>query len=144
MQYAFPCNIEGNAEDGDGFVATFPDLQGAITGGFTFKETVILAEDCLVVTLGAYIDCQKELPIPSPWKEGQELFTVQPLIAAQLDLYTALRKKGISMDDLAHRLKIPGSEVQKLLVLDYNTSINQVFRALEALDSEAALGEAVA
>ena len=144
MRYTFPCNIDGNAEDGDGFVATFPDLKGAITGGFTFKETVILAEDCLVVSLGAYVDCQEELPMPSLWQEGQELLTVQPLIAAQLDLYSTMREKDISMDDLAQRLRIPASEAQQLLVLDYKTSINQVFKALEALDSEASVGEAVA
>ena len=73
MRYAFPCNIEGNEADGDGFVVTFPDVDGAITGGFTFKESIILAEDCLVVSLGAYMDCQEELPVPSSWTEGQEL-----------------------------------------------------------------------
>jgi antitoxin HicB len=144
MQYLFPCEFTPDEEEGEGFVVTFPDVRGATCGAKTFKESIILAEDCLVVMLGAYIDCQEELPIPSLWKEGQELLTVQPLIAAQLDLYTAMRDKDLSVDDLAQRLKITVSEVQKLLVLDYKTSINEVFKALEALDSEASVGETVA
>ena len=133
MRYTFPCNIEGNEEDGDGFVAIFPDLKGAVTGGFTFKDAIILAEDCLVVSLASYVDCQEELPTPSRWAKGQELLTVQPLIAAQLDLYVAMREQGVSVSDLAIRLKLPEADAKRLLSLDYKTSINEVAEALELL-----------
>ncbi len=133
MRYTFPCDIEGNEDDGDGFVAIFPDLKGAVTGSFTFKETIILAEDCLVVSLATYIDCQEELPTPSAWTKGQELFTVQPLIAAQLDLYNAMRERDISILDLAQRLNLPEGDANRLLSLDYKTSINEVVDALESL-----------
>jgi predicted RNase H-like HicB family nuclease len=133
MHYTFPCAIEGNEYDGDGFVVTFPDVYGANTGGETFREAIIMAEDCLVVSLGAYMDCQEELPTPGPWTKGQELITVQPLIAAQLDLYTAMREQGITTADLAQRLDLPEAEVKKLLVLDYRTPIGQIVEALEAV-----------
>ncbi len=133
MHYIFPCNIEGNEKDGDGFVVTFPDVDGAITGAFTFKESIILAEDCLVVALGSCMDCHEELPTPSPWSKGQELIGVQPLIAAQLDLYTAMREQGITIADLAQRLGQQETEVKKLLILDYCTPIGQVVEALEAV-----------
>ena len=140
MPYTFPCNIEGNEDDGDGFVATFPDLEGAVTGGFTFKEAIIMAEDCLVVSLGSCIDCQEELPTPSPWQKGQELLTVQPLIAAQLDLYVAMREQGVTASELADRLKVPEAQVKRLLSLDYKTSINEVVDALELLGCQSAAG----
>ena len=133
MRYTFPCNIEGNEDDGDGFVAIFPDLKGAVTGGFTFKETIILAEDCLVVSLASYVHCQEELPTPSAWTKGQELFTVQPLIAAQLDLYNAMREQDVTISDLAERLNLPEGDAKRLLSLDYKTSINEVVDALESL-----------
>ena len=95
MRYVYPCDITGNETDGDGFVAIFPDVNGAITGGFTFREALINAEDCLVVALAACVDCQEELPTPSPYQEGQELLTVQPVVAAQLDLYTAMREQKL-------------------------------------------------
>ena len=62
----------------------------------TFRESVILAEDCMVVSLASYVDRQEELPTPSGWAKGQELMTVQPLIAAQLDLYVAMREQGVT------------------------------------------------
>ena len=133
MRYLYPCNIVGSAADGDGFVATFPDVLGAVTGGFTFKETLILAEDCLVTALGAYIDRQRALPIPSPMQDGQELLTVQPVIAAQLDLYTAMREQNISRADLAERLSISVAEASKLLRLDYCTPISRIYNALHTL-----------
>ena len=144
MGYTYPCVIEGNEKDGDGFAATFPDVYGANTGGGTFREAIIMAEDCLVVCLGAYIDCREELPTPSTWKEGQEIISVQPLIAAQLDLYTAMRKQGVTVEDLAHRLHIPESDARQLLTLDYKTSINQVFKALAAVGSKATVDKTVA
>ena len=144
MRYTFPCDIEGNEDDGDGFVATFPDLKGAVTGGFTFKDTIILAEDCLVVSLASYVDCQEELPTASPWKKGQELFTVQPLIAAQLDLYVAMREQGVTISGLALRLGLPEAHAKRLLSLDYKSSINEVAEALELLGCKPAVEELAA
>ena len=144
MRYAFPCNIEGNEEDGDGFVVTFPDLEGAITGGMTFRESVILAEDCMVVSLASYVDRQKELPTPSAWAKGQEIMTVQPLVAAQLDLYRAMREQGVTTPDLAQRLNLPEAHVKRLLSLDYKTSINQVVEALELLGCKPAVEDLAA
>ena len=143
MRYVYPCNIEGNETDGDGFTAIFPDVEGAITGGFTFKEALINAEDCLVVALSACVDCYEELPTPSPYQKGQELLTVQPVIAAQLDLYTAMREQNITLPQLAERLGISEPDAAPLLHLDYCTPLGRVMQALEAVGREpAAAGQA--
>lgn len=144
MKYTFPCDIIGNEHDGDGFSVKFPDLKGANTGGFTFKEAIIMAEDCLVVSLASYVDCQEELPTPSPWIKGQELFTVQPLIAAQLDLYVAMREQGVTIPGLAQRLSLPEAHVKRLLSLDYKSSINEVVEALELLGCKPAVEDLAA
>ena len=133
MRYLYPCKIDGNEEDGDGFVVSYPDIPWAHTGGFTFKESLILAEDCLVVALSHYVDHGEELPTPSPFQDGQELLTVQPVIAAQLDLYTAMREQGISQAELAERLGVSSAAAEKLLSLDYCTPLSQVNQALLAV-----------
>ena len=138
MRYVYPCALQGNDHDGDGFVVTFPDLRGAVTGGLTFKESIILAEDCLVVSLAYYVDSNQELPTPSPWIEGQELIGVQPAIAAQLDLYTAMRRQNLTRADLARRLNLSQPAVHRLLALDYRTPLTQIRRALAALTQEPA------
>jgi antitoxin HicB len=144
MRYTYPCNIEGNEEDGDGFVVTFPDLEGAVTDGFTFKEAMIMAEVCLVVSLASYVVCQEELPTPSVWVKGQEMMTVQPLIAAQLDLYQAMREQAVTTSDLAQRLNLSEAVVKRLLSLDYLTSINEVVEALELLGCNTAVEDLAA
>ena len=144
MQYVYPCDFTPDEEEGSGFVVSFPDIPPAITGGKNFKESIILAEDALVVALSIYVDRQEDLPAPSSWKKGQELISVQPLIAAQLDLYTAMRQQEITVEDLAQALKLPASDARKLLILDYKTSINQVFTALAEVGAKAPVEETVA
>ena len=85
-----------------------------------------------------------ELPTPSPWIKGQELFTVQPLIAAQLDLYVAMREQGVTISDLAQRLNLPEAHVKRLLSLDYKSSINEVAEALELLGCKPAVEDLAA
>ena len=141
MKYAYPCIFE--AEDDEKykgwFNVSFPDLEGAFTCGCDWKTAMIMAEDCMAVSLASYVDRQKELPTPSAWVKGQEFMTVQPLIAAQLDLYVAMREQGVTTLDLAQRLNIPEGEAKRLLSLDYKTSINEVVEALELLGCKPAV-----
>ena len=125
-------------------MVSFPDICGANTGGKTFKESIILAEDCMVVALSAYVDLGRDLPTPSPYQDGRELLTVQPLIAAQPDLYTAMREHGISRAELARRLGVGEKYVRQLLTLDYCTPIARVAKALKAVGCELAATEQVA
>ena len=145
MRYTFPCNIRPDEEEGGGgFVVSFPDIYGANTGGKTFKESIILAEDCMVVALSAYIHLGRELPTPSPYQKGQELLTVQPVIAAQLDLYTAMREQNITLTQLAQRLGISEDAAAPLLSLDYRTPIGKVIDAMHAVGCAPAVVEQVA
>ena len=144
MKYTFPCNIAPDEEGSWGFVVSFPDVKGANTSGRTFKEAIILAEDCMVVALSCYVDSGEDLPIPSPYQKGQELLTVQPLIAAQLDLYTAMREQNITLPQLAERLGISEPDAAPLLHLDYCTPLGSVMQALEAVGRSPALAEQAA
>ena len=144
MKYTFPCNIAPDEEGSWGFVVSFPDVKGANTSGRTFKEAIILAEDCMVVALSCYVDSGEDLPSPSPYQKGQELLTVQPLIAAQLDLYTAMREQNITLPQLAERLGISEPDAAPLLHLDYCTPLGSVMQALEAVGRSPALAEQAA
>ena len=146
MKYAYPCTFEPEEDEkyAGWFNVSFPDVPGALTCGRDWKTAMIMAEDCLVVSLASCIDCQEELPTPSAWAKGQELFTVQPLIVAQLDLYAAMREQGVAISDLSHRLNVPETKVKRLLTLDYRTSIGEVVEALELLGCKPAVEELAA
>ena len=146
MKYSYPCIMEPEDDEKykGWFNVSFPDLEGAFTSGCDWKTAMIMAEDCMVVSLASYVDRQKELPAPSAWVKGQEFMTVQPLIAAQLDLYVAMREQGVTTSDLAQRLNLSAAEVKRLLSLDYQTSINEVVEALELLGCNPAVEDLAA
>ena len=130
MQYAYPCNLIPDHEEGEGFIVTFPDVPGAITGAQTREESLFLAEDVLVAMLAVYVQQQREIPTPSPVADGQELVAVPPIAAAKLALYTAMREQGITGDALAVRLNLSDSAIRKLLDPDCYSHISQIMRAL--------------
>ena len=130
MQYAYPCNLIPDLEEGEGFIVTFPDVPGAITGAQIREDSLLLAEDVLVAILAVYVQQQRTIPTPSPIADGQELVAVPPIAAAKLALYTAMREQGITGDALAIRLNLSDSAIRKLLDPDCYSHISQIMRAL--------------
>ena len=133
MRYIYPCNLSPDEEAGAGFVVTFPDVRGAVTGARTAEESLFLAEDALVAALGAYVQCREDIPVPSPAAAGQVLVAVPPIVAAKLALYTAMRAQGITKVALAARLGLSESAVRKLVNPDHRSHISSVERALRAV-----------
>ena len=135
MRYAYPCDMTPDVEEGYGFVVTFPDIRGAITGGDTWEESLFLADDAIIAALGIYIRRERDIPAPSRLKDGQVLITVPPLQCAKLDLYSAMRERGVSKSDLADALGVSESDVVDLLDLDFDSTAPQVDEALKAVKS---------
>ena len=102
MRYVYPCNIvldeaELQATGRVAFNVTFPDVYGANTCGWSWEEAVEMAADGLGVALGMYIDAKEAIPIPSPVAAGQIPISVPTEMAAELDLYNAVRIKAKSI-----------------------------------------------
>ncbi len=131
MKFAYPCFL--HPEEGSGFYVVFPDVPGALTCGDDRAEALEMAEDALTIMLGDYVERNRELPTPSPMAEGQELVAVQPLAAAKLALYTAMRNQGISQAELGQRLALTDATIKKLLTPDRYSPWGQVTRALDLL-----------
>ncbi len=80
--YAYPCVIE---PDGDGgFLAVFPDVPEAITGGRGRSEAAAMAEDALATALAGYARAKRPIPAPRAPAPGQVLVAVPPVAAAKL------------------------------------------------------------
>ena len=135
MKYAYPCDMTPDVEEGSGFVVTFPDVRGAVTGAETWDESLFLAEDVIIGALGAYIHLREDIPSPSRLQDGQVLITVPPLQSAKLDLYSAMRERGVSKSDLAAALGLGESDIVDLIDLDFDSLAPQVDEALKAVKS---------
>ena len=135
MKYAYPCDMTPDVEEGYGFVVTFPDIPPAVTGGDTWEESLFLANDAIIAALGIYIYRERDIPAPSRLQDGQVLITVPPLQSAKLDLYSAMRERGVSKSDLADMLGVSESEIADLLHLNSDSTAPQVDAAMEAVKS---------
>ena len=149
MRYAFPCNIvrddeEAEATGREAYMVTFPDVYGANTGAWSWKEALEMAEDCLAVALGGYVKAREDIPTPSPLSDGQVSIAVPLIVAAKLTLYTAMREQGITDADLAAKLEMPENAVQRLLSPNRFSHISQVERALKALGRSLIVEDVVA
>lgn len=145
MDYAYPCILTPDEDEkGSCSVVNFPDVPEAITGARTREESLLLAEDALVVALSMYVDAGEDIPAPSTPADGQDLITVPPHTAAQLALYTAMRREGKSTRDLARSLGISESKARHLLDFNRPSRLDQVLSALRALGRTLVVGERAA
>ena len=131
MRYVYPCVL--HPEEDGGFSVSFPDVEGANTGGATREEALRMAEDALVAALGAYHYLRREIPLPSPVQKGQEAIPLQPVAAAKVALATAMRNQGLTNVALSERLGISEASVRKLVNPDHRSHISIVERALRAV-----------
>ena len=138
MRYVYPCSIvldeeEERATGREAWVVTFPDVAGAITGGWSRDEALELAGDCLTAALGMYVSAREDVPAPSPLADGQVLIAVSPIVAAKLALYAAMREQGVTNVALSRRLGVGENSVRRLLDLRHRSHITSVNKALHAL-----------
>ena len=108
-----PCKLVPDEEGG--FVATFPDVRGAVADGRSRAEALAMAESALAAALAGHVYQRWEIPTPSPAVDGQELVAVRPATAAKLALYTAMRQQRITTEELAARLRVTKAAARKLV-----------------------------
>ena len=131
MIYTYPCEIASD-EDGE-LVVTFPDVAEAITGGRDRAETLRLAADALGAALAGYVRDQRDIPQPSAVSQGHEIVAVPAVMTAKLALYSAMRSQNITKSELARRLGLRQSAIQKLTDPDSQSRIGQLQAALDAV-----------
>ena len=131
MHYGYPCRIE---RDGSGWVASFPDVPEALTGGGDYEQTVELAADALVTALSrSYVERRRELPPPGARTPGEILIRVPALVARKLALYSTMRRNRITRVELARRLAVSVTTARRIVDPQHRSHIEQVERALCAV-----------
>ncbi len=112
MRYAYPNQI--TLRDGREFVVSFPDVAGALTGANDRDEALELAWDALAGALAGYVERRAAVPVPSPVLDRQQVVAVDPVAAAKLEVYSAIRDQGITKHALAERLGLSDTTVGRL------------------------------
>lgn len=118
--------------DGDGWMASFPDIPEALTGGETREETLANAHDALLTAFEFYFEDERQVPMPSQIP-GAELVEVPLSIWSKVLLLNAMLELRIPQVELARLLGTRKQEVQRLIDLRHATKIDTIARAMAAL-----------
>lgn len=138
MKYTYPCNVERDEEEAEAtgreaYTAEFPDVPGAITGGWSVEEVNGRLRDCLETALSFCIDDGEPFPAPSDPEPGQVLVSVSPAVASQFALHEAMLAQDVTAAELAGRIGMRPSHAKRLTDIYRPAKPEQVERALAAL-----------
>jgi antitoxin HicB len=118
-----------------GFVVTFPNFAWGITQGDGEAEALEMAADALVTMLQESIRNGEELPRPSrPRGRRYRIIELPALVSMKAELYLAFRASGLRKAELARRMGIPKTVVDRLFDLTHNTRMEQIEAAFTVLD----------
>ena len=124
------------AEEG-GFVVTFPDFDFGVTQGDTEEEALAMAADALALIIESYIEQGKQLPRQKQ-RRGRKYRNIRlPAIQAmKAELYRQFHASGMRKVELARRLGIPKTVVDRLFDLNHHSRLDQIEAAFRALGKE--------
>ena len=117
-----------------GFVVTFPDLKWGVTQGETEEDAMAMAADALEMVVRDYIERGEPLPWPSKVR-GRKYRAIRlpALQSAKAELYMAFKESGIRKAELARRLGIPKTTVDRLFDFGNHTRLDQIEAAFAVL-----------
>jgi len=114
----------------------FPDVPEAHTFGEDEGEALLRAVDALETALGMYVDDRRDIPRPSPARNGMRLITLPALTEMKIQLYKALRAAGVGKAELARRLNCHLPQIDRLLDLTHSSRMEQIEAAFGALNKQ--------
>ena len=124
------------AEEG-GFVVTFPDFDWGVTQGDTEEEAREMAADALLTMIREHIRNGEALPAPRrPKGRKYRLIRLPALVGAKAELYSAFLASGMRKTELARRLRIPETTVDRLFDLANHTRLDRIEAAFRVLGKQ--------
>ena len=122
------------AEEG-GFVVTFPDWDWGVTQGEGEADALDMAQDALTTMIAHCIRHGKPVPSPSSQPKGKKyrMIELPAMMAAKTELYMAFKASGIRKAELARRLGIPKTTIDRLFDFNRHTRLDQLEAAFRVL-----------
>ena len=128
------------AEEG-GFVITFPDFGWGITQGETEEEGREMAVAALETMIAEHIRRGEDLPRPTrPRGRKYRMIRLPALQELKAELYAAFRASGMKKAELARRLGIPKTTIDRLFDFNNHTRLEQIEAAFAALNKQLTIG----
>lgn len=117
-----------------GYVVDFPGVPGAVTQAETEGEITEMATDCIRTHLLGLIAIGRELPESAAGRGRNHRTIVLPALdSAKIQLYEIFRTSGLRKAQLAARMGISRSHVDRLFDLNHGSRLSQIEAALRVL-----------
>jgi antitoxin HicB len=117
-----------------GYVITIPDFGWGVSQGDTEEESRAMATALLQTLVQEHIRKGEALPRPTRPRGKKYRFVSLPALQnAKAELYMAFRASGIRKAELARRLGIPKTTVDRLFDFGNHTRLDQIEAAFAAL-----------
>lgn len=133
----YPVHLD--PDDNGTILATFPDVPEAVTYGDDAADAGNHAVGSLTAMFSAYMDDRQRIPMPSPLK-GRPGVVLPAGISAKILLWNVMFDAGLRKADLARKLNLSPSVVDRLLSLTHASRIEQIETALAALGKKLVVG----
>lgn len=130
MTNQFPVRL---TPDGEGYLVQFPDIPEAITYGASREEALEMAQDALITALEFYFEDLRKVPTPSPVKEGDYFIDLPASTAVKVHLLNEMIAQHIKQVDLAKRMRLSPTQVNRMVNLRQATKIDTLNDAFKAL-----------
>jgi len=138
---AYPARLDPEPEGG--FTVSFPDFRMGYTYGAAREAALSQAADLLETIVANCLAEGWDVPPPSPAR-GRPLVALEPLVAAKVELYRAMRAAGISKAELARRIGIAPQQAQRLFDTNHASRLDQLAAAFAALGRRLVIGSEAA
>lgn len=124
------------AEEG-GFIITVPDFSWGVSEGDTEEEAREMAVALLKTLIQEHIRQGEDIPPPA-LRKGKKFraIALPPLDGIKTELYMAFKASGMSKAELARRLGIPKTIVDRLFDLKHRTRLEQLDAACRVLGKQ--------
>ena len=116
----------------DCFLVTFPDFGWGCTSGDTIEEALSEAQDCLEQMIATIINEDEE--VPQPVYESAYIICPSTIIQGKLAIHQQLKEQNLLKAELGRRLGLDNKSLQRLVSPKYKVKIDQIERAMKALD----------
>ena len=113
---------------------TLPDFDWGITQGDTENEAREMAADAIRTMIQEHIRKGEKIPLRSrPHGKKYRMIHLAALDVAKAELYSAFQASGLKKVELARRLGIPKTTVDRLFDLDNHSRLEHIEAAFAAL-----------
>lgn len=133
--FTYPASVSYN-EDSESYEISFPDFPTLPSVAYAEEDIELEACEGLTAAIGDSIEAREAIPAPSEAMAGDIIVHLPVLTCLKIALHNAMMQTGTRKADLARKLSMKGSQIDRLLDVDYASKVEALEQALYLLGRE--------